>query len=75
MPQLEEAMNRLEMAMRRLDQAAARYQDRSRMNHEQLSGELSVQRQTYELLRQEAGQVHHRLDHVIHKLRTVTVEV
>ncbi|HEX2580953.1 MAG TPA: hypothetical protein VHL08_03150 [Dongiaceae bacterium] len=72
---IEEALARLESAMDRLDRASAAYSERTRSHQAEVSGELAVLRQTYDVLRHEASQVQNRLDHVIARLRSATVGV
>lgn len=72
MSKLDLAISRLDAAMARLDAAVNESAQRGAKDRDVLSNELSVLRQTYALLQQEALLVSDRLDTVIGRLQHVT---
>jgi hypothetical protein len=71
MSHLDLAMDRLDAAMARLDAAVAESTLRGAKDRELLEAELSILRQTYELLQTEARTVADQLDDVILRLGDV----
>jgi hypothetical protein len=71
MSQLDLAINRLDAAMARLDAAVAESATRGAKDRELLQHELTILRQTYDLLQTEARIVADQLDEVIDRLGDV----
>ena len=71
MSQLDLAINRLDAAMARLDAAVAESAARGDKDKELLQSELTILRQTYDLLQTEARIVADQLDDVIERLGDV----
>jgi hypothetical protein len=71
MSQLDLAINRLDGAMARLDAAVAESAARGAKDRELLQSELTILRQTYDLLQTEARIVADQLDEVIERLGDV----
>jgi hypothetical protein len=68
MSQLDLAIDRLDAAMARLDAAVAESSARGTKDRELLESELSILKQTYDLLQTEARTVADQLDDVIGRL-------
>lgn len=73
MSHLDLAINRLDAAMARLDAAVAESALRGAKDRELLESELTILRQTYDLLQTEARIVADQLDDVIDRLGDVAV--
>jgi hypothetical protein len=73
MSHLDLAIDRLDAAMARLDAAVAESSVRGAKDRELLESELSILRQTYDLLQAEARIVADQLDEVIGRLGDVAV--
>lgn len=71
MSHLDLAIDRLDAAMARLDAAVAESTLRGAKDREILESELSILRQTYDLLQTEARTVAEQLDDVILRLEDV----